>query len=1131
MRNVLKKWILFMGVLALLSGFLLPPVTQAQAEEGPKVVRVGWFDSSFCYWDEFGRRCGIDYEYQHKISAYTGWTYEYVEDSWPNLLQKLMDGEIDLLSDVSYKEERTEFISYPDLPMGTETYYIYISTENREISGSRLETFNGKKIGVNKGSVQEGFLKDWAEKNGIRIEIVPLNTDETGSMGLVRKKQIDGYASVYTINGEDKTYPVCRIGGSDYYYGVNKNRPDLLAELNVALAGIHEEDPYFSEQLADERMKNKQASAGLNPEQEEWLAGHSTIRIGYVENYMPFCGTDGETGGLTGALKDFLVHAGNSLGIKEGTFTTTPYASVAAALEALKNGEVDAVFPISLSYYDADMQKVWLTNPAMKTGENAVMRESDEEILSRESTATIAIIAGNLNADTFVKEQYPACRILTFPDEQSCYAAIAAGTADSTLISNYRVPASEEVFKKYKLYSVPTGEHIPLAFAVRQTDRELYFLLNKAVLLTDSGDMDSALASYTRVSRKVSFSDFLKDNWLVVIGFLALIFAVIIALLILRLKAQRKANAQQLLLEEAEEVAELKNTITSLLDNMPGMTFTKDAEKGVYLACNQAFADYARRKSPEEVTGHTDAELFDPETAKRLAADDKMALSMDGPYIFFEDATGADGSKRQVKVTKLKYTDAAGRLCVLGISQDVSDSFRIYRGNVTKREDYEKARTAGIIYTHLAQALAQGYEDLYYVDVNTEQFIEYCPEEKGGSLKEVRRGWHFFEQCQEEAEQKIHPEDRAAVLGALDRKTLLDELEKNGSFYISYRLTEDGKARYVNMKVTRVRHDDRFIVMGVSDIDEQVQRTRTKMKLTEEEVAYRRLSALEGDYLSVYIMDPDTGYYRKFNSAEGYGASFSQATEGSDFFAALREGTRKYSHPDDASWVQDAFTLENVMAEIERHGIFTMSYRLMMNGKARYVRLKAALVEEKEGRRLIIGLNDIDSQVRQEESYVNSLAKARIEANVDALTGVKNRHAYLMAEERLNSQLVEDPEKQFAVTILDVNDLKKVNDNDGHKAGDQYLRDACRIVCKVFEHSPVFRVGGDEFAVISQGQDYDRIDELMQEMKLRNEEAIRDGGIVIACGMAKREGETSVAPVFERADQQMYENKSELKSE
>ena len=113
--------------------------------------------------------------------------------------------------------------------------------------------------------------------------------------------------------------------------------------------------------------------------------------------------------------------------------------------------------------------------------------------------------------------------------------------------------------------------------------------------------------------------------------------------------------------------------------------------------------------------------------------------------------------------------------------------------------------------------------------------------------------------------------------------------------------------------------------------------------------------------------------------------------------------------------------------------------------------------------------------------------------------------------------------------VLDVNDLKKVNDSAGHEAGDQYIRDACRIICNTFKHSPVFRIGGDEFAVIAQGDDYARIENLIVRMKEYNAQALGSGGIVIACGMARNKGDASVAPVFERADQIMYENKSDLK--
>jgi len=277
------------------------------------------------------------------------------------------------------------------------------------------------------------------------------------------------------------------------------------------------------------------------------------------------------------------------------------------------------------------------------------------------------------------------------------------------------------------------------------------------------------------------------------------------------------------------------------------------------------------------------------------------------------------------------------------------------------------------------------------------------------------------------------------------------------------------------------------------------------------------------------VVDPDTGRYREFTSTADYQTAFAQAESGADFFATTREASRKFTYPEDLNRFLAVFTKENVMADIESSGIFAVSYRLMIDGIPRYVRLKAGLVEEKEGRRLIVGINDIDSQVRQEEDYVDRLARARIKTSVDALTGVKNRHAYLDAIERLDDQDAEGENREYAVTILDVNDLKRVNDTEGHKAGDRYLQDACKFICKVFKHSPVFRIGGDEFTVISQGDDYDNIDGLISRMAELNEEAIRDGGIIIACGMARREGDATAAEVVERADLQMYDNKSELK--
>ena len=296
----------------------------------------------------------------------------------------------------------------------------------------------------------------------------------------------------------------------------------------------------------------------------------------------------------------------------------------------------------------------------------------------------------------------------------------------------------------------------------------------------------------------------------------------------------------------------------------------------------------------------------------------------------------------------------------------------------------------------------------------------------------------------------------------------------------------------------------------------------------EEHIAYARISALSGEYLSIHVVDPETEDYHEYSASEGF-RSLGLPEQGTDFFNVTREMSRSLVYPEDLDRFMHAFTRENVLAEIGRTGLFVLTYRLMIRETPVYIRLQCAMVEEAEGRRLIVGINDVDAQVKQEQEYERRLAIAQKKAMIDALTGVKNKFAYLEAEAVLDQRIEEQIQPAFAVIVLDVNDLKKVNDTSGHQAGDQYLRDACRIVCHTFKHSPVFRVGGDEFAVIAQGHDYEHIEELIQTIEEHNLESVRNGGIVVACGMARFEDDTSVASVFRRADMDMYANKQRLK--
>ena len=280
--------------------------------------------------------------------------------------------------------------------------------------------------------------------------------------------------------------------------------------------------------------------------------------------------------------------------------------------------------------------------------------------------------------------------------------------------------------------------------------------------------------------------------------------------------------------EEAEKISELKDRFFSLLDNMPGMAFTKDAETGKYLACNQAFADYAHKSSPEEVVGLTDVHIFDPETAAHFTEADRVALSLSKPYIFYEDVPDAMGKPRQLQTTKLRYKDTHGRSCVLGMCQDITDLVSIQHEQAMTKEAYESAVNTGLMYTHIAQTLARDYTEMIYVNTDTEEFTEYRRDDDGTTLSEIRRGWHFFTDCKAELSESVYPEDKEEFLSALNRKKLMKALSRKDTFVTTFRRLIQNEPVYYRLKISRMEQDEQHIIIGFTDVDAEMREAMAK---------------------------------------------------------------------------------------------------------------------------------------------------------------------------------------------------------------------------------------------------------------------------------------------------------------
>lgn len=433
--------------------------------------------------------------------------------------------------------------------------------------------------------------------------------------------------------------------------------------------------------------------------------------------------------------------------------------------------------------------------------------------------------------------------------------------------------------------------------------------------------------------------------------------------------------------------------------------------------------------------------------------------------------------------------------------------------------------------SRVAEALSSDYFSIYYVNAEDERFIEYSSSDEYRDLGIETSGENFFSLSRRNVARFLHPDDRGMFLEAFTKENILSTLREHHAFTLTYRLMLDGVPKHVYMKATLMSgKTDDYIVIGVNDIEEQFKAQEAYERARDESITFARIAqALAGDYFGIYVVDSESKEYFEYTATDEY-EKLDLEKKGTDFFNESRENAARVVYPEDYSMFLSQFTEESVMRELERSGIYTLKYRLMFDGRPTWVSLKASLMSDEFGTHIIVGVSSIDAQVRREQEYNYKLSVAHDKANRDPLTGVKSRHAYLDKVAEIEAEIAEGSSDDFAVVICDVNGLKEINDSLGHHAGDDSIKDAAFRVCTTFKHSPVFRIGGDEFAVISKGQDYDNIESLVEEFGHRNERGKEHGAVVVACGFSRHTGDESFADVFERADTAMYENKKALKA-
>ena len=447
--------------------------------------------------------------------------------------------------------------------------------------------------------------------------------------------------------------------------------------------------------------------------------------------------------------------------------------------------------------------------------------------------------------------------------------------------------------------------------------------------------------------------------------------------------------------------------------------------------------------------------------------------------------------------------------------------------------DEDAMKRGSVTFARIVQALSQDYFTVYYVNVSTRAYIEYSMEGESHQMYPVAGGGDFFADCAQQVPERVAAADRERVAAAFQEENLLKAIRDNKVFSSRYQVLVDGRPVNVHVKAMFLPGDTEHIVIGVNNIDTQMKRQEEYEKTRKQSLTYSRIAqALSQDYYSIYLVNMDTDEFIEYGPNSDY-QDLHVEQSGVNFFEDCRRNVIRLVHPDDLKKALTVWEKSRLLQEIKDGQSFSVTYRLMFDGTPVYINCKVIRLSDNEAENyFIIGISNVDAQMRREQEYAEDLKRAKVAALRDALTGVKSKLAFTETEREINEAIGRKTQPPFAVAVCDVNGLKTVNDTQGHKAGDQFIKDACAIVCNLFKHSPVYRIGGDEFVAILMGSDYGMKDELSERFAEINSENRENEGIVIACGVSawNPEEDRRFEAVFDRADALMYENKKRLKA-
>ena len=505
-------------------------------EKQPQTIGVGSFEDTFNYVDKNGVRRGYGYELMQALSGYTGWKFEYVKCDWSNCFDKLENGEIDIMGDISYTDERAQKMLFSDEPMGEEKYILYADLSHTDIGTSDFKAMDGKRVGVLMGTEPEIMLTEWEKKNGIHTKHVNVNNDDDVEKKLANH-EIDCFVSLEeSIWSEQGISSVTTIGKSGIYFAINKERSDIKTKMDYAMRQLEQDSPFFKSDLYKKyfTLDYKQSLTG---KEKSWVEEHGGIKIGFLNNDQAIFSMDQETGKLTGMLAEYISYAKDCLGNQTLEFNIRGYDDYNEMLQALQDHEIDMIFYAGRNPDLAEKKGYTLTNTAWTY---SLMAVTDEKYFDEDKSYTVAVPKEQEALKQHIVFSYPQWKLVDYDSLADAADMIMNEKADCFLMGTSQALKYDNN-RDFK--SVPLTKTMEACFAVRNGEGTLLSILNKTLKDMPSDMLTSALAIYDSTADKVTFYDFVKDNmfaFFVTAGFFVL---TIIGIILVLLRKARKAEA------------------------------------------------------------------------------------------------------------------------------------------------------------------------------------------------------------------------------------------------------------------------------------------------------------------------------------------------------------------------------------------------------------------------------------------------------------------------------------------------------------------------------------------------------------------------------------------------------------